>query len=359
MNVSLKRRKALKADHKDLRKGLCSLFNLFDIMAMQNKRRFYLDTYGKSLTEFAKAMGQQVKVQRDTGELLAFKKDIYLCPLCIKNFFYYQNGEYFESDTFSDDHYPPESAGGTRTILVCKPCNDFYGRKMDFVLKEYLQSQAFLSKNKSAAYPLKFSYSGIAGNYKIVAGWQDGMMVKNVDFKKYPLIKQWLMDMGKDAWNLNIKISFPSEKLIAMALLRAAYLYCFANWGYDFAFSVAGKNLRDVLQGSGLHPLSNLGVFGDVSSISLSNGFYFINNPKKFQVFQAIFDIFLPETDVTRKVFVLIPGPSEEAWAKLANFKDWIDKTKASTKVISIYNDCVMKGFYTHYRYTWETLTTQ
>lgn len=323
---------------------------------MPDKKKFYLVSYGKSLTEFARMVNHQIKIQKETGETLLLEKDIYLCPMCMKNFFYFLDGEYFESETFSDDHYPPESVGGNQIMYVCKPCNDFYGRKMDYVLKEYLQSQAFLNKHENAVYPLKFSYSGIPGSYKVNTEWQDGKMVKNVNFKKYPYVKDWMLDIKKGEWSFNIKISFPTEQLIAMALLRAAYLYCFANWGYDFAFSTTGKNFRDVLQGKEIHPLSNLGVYGDESSKSLTNGFYFVSHPKKYQAFLVIFDISLQETDVPQKVFVIIPGPSEQAWSDLTKFKSWINKKEANTKVIKLYDDCIKRELYTHYHFTWEKL---
>lgn len=326
---------------------------------MHKKKQFYLRTYGKSLSEFAQLTGNRILVQKETGEFECIEKDIYLCPLCMRNFFFFRDGDYFESAAFSDDHYPPESVGGTDTILVCKPCNDFYGRTVDYVLKEYLKSQAFLSKEEKSSYPLKFSYVGIPGTYNINTEWFEGKMLKSVDFKKYPYIKKWIFDFKKEDWSFNLKISFPSEELIAKALLRAAYLYCFANWGYDFAFSVAGKNLRDVLHSNKQHPLKNLGVFGDVSSKELQNGFYFITNPQKNRSFQVVFDIALPNSEIKKKIFVIIPGNSEKAWTDLKFFNDWIEKKKKNTKLIKLYSDCVMKEYYTHYRFTWQKLKTE
>ncbi len=323
---------------------------------MNNKKKFYMDIYGKSLTEFARAINRQVKIQKETGEILTIEKDIYICPLCMSNFFYLLNGEYFESEIFSDDHYPPESVGGNQTISVCKPCNDFYGRKMDYVLKEYLMSQAFLNKDDSASYPLKFSYAGIPGNYNVNTEWKSGNMVKSINFNRYPLVKDWMLNTKKNEWSFKLKISMPSEELISKALLRAAYLYCFANWGYDFAYSNTANQIRSVLQENEKHPLYNCGVFGDVSSNSLENGFYFISNPKRNKAFQVMFDIKLASPEISRKVFVIIPGNSDDSWNNLTHFKPWIEKKNANTKVIKLYNDCVKRGFYTHYSFTWEEL---
>jgi hypothetical protein len=323
---------------------------------MSTKKRFVLETYGKSLIEFAKAINYHVKIQKENGEIQVFEKDIYICPLCMTNFFYFKDGEYYESETFSDDHYPPESVGGTQTIFVCKPCNDFYGSNMDYALKEYLMSQAFLNKDENAAYPIKFSYGGIPGSYKVNTNWKEGNMVQNVSFKNYPLVKDWMLDTKKNQWSFKMKISMPTEEIIGKALLRAAYLYCFANWGYDFAYSITANHIRKVLRNGEKHPLFNSGVSGDVSSSTLENGYYFITNPKWYQAFQVMFDIGLKVPEITRKVFVIIPGNTEKSWKQLTNFGSWIKSKTANTKVIKLHDDCVTKGFYTHYNYTWAKL---
>lgn len=253
---------------------------------MNRKRQFYLTIYGASLVEYAKSINLEIKVQKTTGEILSIAKNIYICPLCLQNFYYLINDEYFETTTFSDDHYPPSGVGGEQTILVCKPCNDTYGRKMDYVLKKYLKSQSFLHKNTNAFYPLKFSYKGIPGNYNIETKWDKETLVQDVNFKKYPYIKDWLMDLKKEEWTFKFIISMPLQEIIAKALLRAAYFYCFSNWGYDFVYSFTANRIRNVLQGNEKHPLSNYGVFGDVSSKSLQNGFYFISEPKKYKDFK-------------------------------------------------------------------------
>ena len=323
---------------------------------MSKKKMSSLNTYGKSLAEVAKLYHHQIKVMKESGEVLEFEKDIYLCPLCLKNCFYFLNDEFFQSEEFSIDHYPPKSAGGNQTILVCKPCNDLYGRTMDYALKEYLTSQAFLNKDENIPFPVKIAFNGVAGDYNVGTRWQKGMMVQNISFNNYPNVKEWMFDLKKEEWSFRMKMMMPSEKIIAKALLRASYLYCFANWGYDFALSYTGLRLARIIQGKEEHPLSNCGVFGDVSTTSLQNGFYFLSNPRQNQSFQVLFEIGLPNHNTRRKIFVVIPGPSNDAWDNLIHFDSWIEKKKAKTKVISIYSNCVEREYYTHYHYTWQEL---
>ena len=131
-----------------------------------------------------------------------------------------KDGEFYEDATFSEDHFPPKSVGGLQTLLVCKPCNDYYGSKMDHALKDYLKFKAFLNKKDNASYPLKFSYKGIPGSYRITTEWEKGNMVQTVNFKDYPLIKEWITDLQRREWSFSMKITTPAQDTINKALLR-------------------------------------------------------------------------------------------------------------------------------------------
>src|SRR3954465_4932740 len=53
--------------------------------------------------------------------------NIYICPLCLKNYFVNtQNGVEGNAE-FSLDHVPPESAGGRYKLITCKKCNNDSG----------------------------------------------------------------------------------------------------------------------------------------------------------------------------------------------------------------------------------------
>jgi len=43
---------------------------------------------------------------------------------------------------------------------------------------------------------------------------------------------------------------------VSRALLKAAYLYCFGNWGYDFVFSTAGNVVLNALNGELNYPIN-------------------------------------------------------------------------------------------------------
>ena len=70
----------------------------------------------------------------------------YLCPLCISNVFMITSTGQKTTTEFDEDHYPPKSVGGKKTMVACKICNGGAGYKYDFTLKEHLMLLSFGKK---------------------------------------------------------------------------------------------------------------------------------------------------------------------------------------------------------------------
>ena len=319
-------------------------------------KKWHLDNYGKSLTALFDVHNYSIKIGASTDESELITEDIYLCPLCLKHFFYLKENEFYENQEFTEDHFPPESVGGKQTVLVCAPCNSFYGRDLDYTLKEYLSFKRFIAQKDKAPYPTKISYFGIPGNYNQNLYWENGSLVKEVNFKKYRLIKNWIFDFKKESWNFSLKITAPSEQKIQKALLRTAYLLCFTNWGYDFAYSQTAKHIRETIAGNENHPLSNYGVFGDCDSNTPQEGFYFNDTVLDEQAFFIFFDIKVENPNFTEKVFVIIPGPDTKSWYQLNSFKPWIQNKTGDTSLIELFSDSIKRKNYFGYSFTWEKL---
>lgn len=319
-------------------------------------KKWHLDNYGKSLTALFDAYNYGIKIGASTDESELITEDIYLCPLCLKHFFYLKEKEFYENQEFTEDHFPPESVGGKQTILVCAPCNSFYGRDVDYSLKEYLSFKRFIAQKDKAPYPTKISYHGIPGKYNQNLYWENGNLVKEVNFKKYPLIKNWILDFKNASRNFSLEITAPSEEKIQKALLRTAYLLCFTNWGYDFVYSQAAKHIRDTITGNAIHPLSNYGVFGDYDLANSPQGFYFNDATIEAQAFFIFFDIKLENPEYKEKVFVIIPGPDTKSWSQLNNFNSWIQSKNEDISLIELFSDSVKRKNYFGYSITWEKL---
>jgi hypothetical protein len=323
----------------------------------KNVRKHHLETYGASLSALLNACDIEFKIGFSLEDSLTIGENIYICPLCLKSFFYFKNCQFYENEEFTEDHFPPQSVGGSRTILTCKPCNSSYGGNMDYALKEYLEFKRFLSKKEKASYPTKVSYSGTQGKYNLRLYWENGILIKEIDFKKYPLIQKWLLAPNANR-NLTFETLAPSEVVIQKALLRAAYLHCFSNWGYDFIYSETAKRMRRVLEGKEEHPLSNFGVLADISFSNLANGFYFNGSSKDKEVFLLFFDIQLKKPEYKLGICVIIPGNDQEAWARMATLKNWIENMEADISLIRLWEDYIRRKNYFSYSSIWESLSS-
>lgn len=319
-------------------------------------KKWHLDNYGKSLTALFNANNYSIRIGTSPDESKFVTEDIYLCPLCLKSFFYLKDNEFYENQEFTEDHFPPESVGGKQTILVCSPCNSSYGRDLDYSLKEYLSFKRFIAQKDKAPYPTKITYNGIKGKYNQNLYWENGTLVKEVNFKKYPLIKNWLFDFKKASWDFSLKVTAPPEATIQKALLRAAYLLCFTNWGYDFAYSQTGKHIRETIEGKENHPLSNYGVFGDYESSNHPQGFYFNDTTIEEQAFFIFFDIKIENPEYTERTFVIIPGPDTKSWRQLNNFKSWIQNKSSEISLIELFSDSIKRKSYFGYSTAWGKL---
>src|ERR1044072_6380372 len=319
-------------------------------------RRNHLKTYGASLSVLLNVYNHEFRISPSMGGSYVIKEDLYLCPLCLQAFFYIKDNEIFENREFTEDHFPPESVGGTKTILVCKESNSSFGGNLDYAIKEYLELMRFVRKSENASYPVKLSFNGIPGKYNQDVYWQKGVLIKEVNFKKYPLIQKWILDYENVMNGFSLKISGPSGKIIQKALLRSAYLYSFHNWGYDFCYSHTASHIRKVINGEEAHPLSNFGVFSDVTTPNFSNGFYFNDSSAEHKTFFIFFDIKIENPKCEQKIFVLIPGGDLASWDQLTNFQSWVEKREADISLTPIFGDCVMRNNYMGYSLTWQKL---
>lgn len=284
------------------------------------------------------------------------KKEIdnfYLCPLCLDNYVFIENGLIYGSEEFDMDHYPPQSVGGKKAILVCKKCNGSYGAKFDHSIKNYLNFQAFL-KRKKMSLKSYVSINNVKGNYSSSLGWDGDRLVNIVDFKKYPLLADGLKNASnnKEELKLTFKFFIPDETVIHKSLLKAAYLSCFELFGYEFAYSFIGRNIIDVLNDKLVHPLSNLGVFKDESINGPSEGLYIIEAPKEFQCFMFICKTSLNAIGEDSNTFVLIPKFGQDAWEQFKIFQILIPSGEHTFSLTKVEKFTVKRGEYLGYSRT-------
>ncbi len=200
--------------------------------------------------------------------LLPFEKNkiplhvAYLCPLCLINCIVILKQPNFvmTSSDFDLDHYPQQSIGGGNSILVCKPCNGKAGSNYEFSLKEHLQFSSLAFVGPSHQVNAKIVIPNVVCLNSQLSKNEKNQWV--LPLKKSPKVAirpldNWLNNLSPDSQEeFTVNISTPLQSNIDKALLKTAYLYCFALWGYEFVFSDVGQLFRLVLNGKIEYPMT-------------------------------------------------------------------------------------------------------
>jgi hypothetical protein len=280
---------------------------------------------------------------KDVYQPLIFKEEkiipdhiAYICPLCAANYILVLDNRVYSNSDFSLDHFPPESVGGTLKILTCKKCNNDAGRMFEGELFEKMNYESSKNKNPNALIKTKFKVSDIPGNYAgFIKKEKDGEFI--IDFpakakKTTPFLQTWLNNasMNND-WEATLTIKRPDDKKILKAVLKAAYLICFINWGYDFIFSANGNLIREVLNGTKEYPTNTLSYWLDKNSPVINQiptGLCLIEKP--LEMHSYIVNVPLEINGYYSIASILIPLCNDESWNKL---KDIVDFQKGNESI--------------------------
>jgi hypothetical protein len=264
---------------------------------------------------------------------------VYLCPLCLHNKIL-ADGTYIRSDDeFDIDHYPPKSAGGTNSVLVCKSCNSKAGHDYDYTIKKWLHSQAFLAGKSNSVISATVTLENVKGKYKGQLKMGNDKTWTIDDYEKYPLFSARMKEMlsGKPV-DSSWRFHEPDNKLVFRAIVKAAYLYAFSVWGYDFAYTATGHRFRQIILGNEEHPLKNSGVFFQMDGTYPPDGICMIIEPKNLQCFMVNLKIVEKETAFQCGVSVLIPGGYDE-WDNIHQFKEVVEKDIFAHQAIKVPED--------------------
>jgi hypothetical protein len=293
----------------------------------------------------------------------------YICPICVKHGIIYLDDKYIVTTKtgMTLDHFPPESVGGNETLLVCRDCNSKAGSGYEYVLAQKIAEVAFNSGTANAVSKAKTEISGVKGRYnsKVSIGENGKLIISFKPNKKAhtPLLDQFLEKSADDLnWTAQLTIQSANEKKVSLSLLKAAYLFCFESWGYEFVFSSTGKSIRKILNDEGDYPLENPSFWiGDVvkkgQAESLPIGVCYLQNPKDWELF--IVNIVLKDlsTRYENVVSVLIPGPDGSNWLNLDETRMILDSGQEITLTMAhVTKDLLSYGELNGYTKNWEMI---
>lgn len=295
---------------------------------------------------------------------------IYICPLCITNFILIERSVGFVwTAEFDFDHFPPESVGGFHKMLVCKACNNEAGSLFDFALKDKLNRMSFDKKVTSSTIFAKSAISNVPGNYSSAFFINDDGILE-IDLKPSkkahtPFVDEWLEKSKTDSnWEAKITIKNPDESKVSKALVKSAYLFCFANWGYDFVYSENGERIRKYLADEFEYPIrvpfNWLGESIRKSQVShFPIGLCYLQNPVTCKTFVVNMVLINKETDFREIASVLIPNPTKEGWDDLKRIEKIFEteyKNTVDITVAHVTDFIVSNGEYEGYTKSWDKL---
>ena len=289
----------------------------------------------------------------------------YLCPLCIKNGMIFDRVNFFGSHSeFSLDHFPPESVGGFLKILICKKCNNDAGGMYEDSLKDLIATMAFNNNVKSAKRKAKAKISDIPGNYDISLTMNGNKKIeislKPNEKSKTKLLDQWIgASKTNFDWKIDLTIPHVNNTKVSKALLKAAYLYCFHGWGYEFVFSYTGEMIRKVLSNEINYPLNNpsfwLGEAGKNQRLPV--GLCQLQSPSEWKSFMINMVLTDKETGFKELASVLIPGPDKEDWLYLGEIQKLLNgKPIMDISMAHIVENYLGTNVYDGYSRCWKSL---
>lgn len=316
----------------------------------EKKLAYYFSKYARSL--------QNVVFER-TGRFFHHNNLtpvdlVYLCPLCLKNKIGVI-GEYVHyDDEFTLDHFPPKSVGGKNTVLVCKTCNSTTGDEFDFSLKRWLQTQCFNKKIPNSRIPVKLELQDTKGKYNGHLVLEKPGSLK-WDIPDYPLVKEWFQKISQGLVAEKTITYYPVKmELVHKALLKAAYLYSFFIWGYDFVYSETATRIRSVLFKNETHVLSNLGIFFHMNNQNPPEGLCYVYKPVELQTFMINMKLASEDVNFECAVSVLIPGADADNWRQLKVYQPIIDnKDSFANAIIKLPEEILTKTVFP-YTKTWK-----
>ena len=244
---------------------------------------------------------------------------MYLCPICIKNYFIITNGCIIGNSEFSMDHLPPKSCGGTFTILTCKKCNNDSGffeseleRLLNFGIDKGNPNALFLPEVMIVDKKTGSSIKGFSRheNNKTDILFKEHLTKHNKSYIDF------LSKMKAGELSLQLQVFSHNIEKVERALIKSAYLICFYWWGYEFVFSQQAKIMREVIFGTRRYPCVvpvnwRKENENDYSGISiLQEG----NERKCFLV-----SIRLQGKNIITTADVLVPSPEIDCWEQIAS----------------------------------------
>jgi len=250
--------------------------------------------------------------------------DVYVCPLC----FGIYGREALKTKILTIEHVPPKSVGWKKKVLTCQKCNTKQGGQIDSHLQRTLKTRSFNRLVPGTKIQAKIISND---SIKLHGTIQIGMNAKEFKIEVDPKRSdpenyqkhQTLLESG----NLK-KTTFSYGKgnlrKTTLSILRAGYLWGFAELGYGFIFNPNFDSLRLQLQNPNQFIYSKHNIlYGNFSKDTEGINILAVSD---FEAFACVFELRLG--DFIENACVLMPGSTKKALDDLENVKRLISEIK-------------------------------
>jgi hypothetical protein len=287
-------------------------------LKIKNKHFKYCRRFRNSFRQFKPVLYRNQTQAEFTEENP--KHTAYVCPICFNNIIVFNNTEVIYSSEFNFDHYPPKSVGGRKEGLSCKSCNSRSGSEFEGELKDQLQHKSYTKQLPNSIISVRATIRDVPG------GPYSGSMIMQHDgeamfdlgtLARTPFVAKWNEKVISDPTNFEISIqgNFPDLAKVKKAIIKSAYWYCFARWGYQFSKSIGGGVMRKYISGECDYPIEQPFLYWMEDDIKkIPEGIAFINSPRDMLTLIVNIPMSLKETGYKCVVGVPIPNPTKDCW---------------------------------------------
>jgi hypothetical protein len=275
----------------------------------------HLLVYSKTLIAYISEIQKNVPIEH----YVQLPYNIYLCPLCLKNYFIKTDVGVIGNSEFSLDHLPPQSAGGKYKIITCKKCNNDSGA-FESELEKILNFGIDKTGLNEGPF-FKLSVKDIETGKSIQGSVRNDNGIADINFdenkKKYN--KGYIDFLKKLHSNkmpkLELGVQLYDSKKLERALIKSAYLLCFFWWGYEFVFSENGALIREVIAGKKDYPCQVPLKWLEKDEIQ-PTGISILQDGNKRLAF--LVNINLKGLEVNTTACILIPSPTKDGIANIS-----------------------------------------
>lgn len=170
----------------------------------------------------------------------------FMCPICLKII------SLSNKNKISEAHIIPKAAGGNVKTYLCTSCNNNFGSQQDKWFGEYVrlhkQKKHVLQTNIKKGH---FSLDGTKINGEWRYGQDNKLELIIYGNRNSPEINDHILSKFQKEIPKSLRMEIPileKERFIKIGYLTAAYLLCFATFGYSWVFQSYLAEIRNQIQ---------------------------------------------------------------------------------------------------------------